>query len=68
MRITILEMNLLILKMMIKLTMLLMKGNTMMTELKKKIEGEYQPLAHPAQQQKEPQPTQLQDQSQKKQV
>ena len=52
MRITILEMNLLILKMMIKLTMLLMKGNTMMTELKMKIEGEYQPLAHPAQQQK----------------
>ena len=44
---------------MIKLTMLLMKGNTMMTELEKKIEGEKQPLAQPAPQQKQPQPTQL---------
>ena len=63
MRITISEMNLLIMKMRIKLTMPLMKGNTMMTELKK--EGEKQPLA---QQQDQTHPTQLQVQSQKLQV
>ena len=67
-RTTILEKNLPILTMIMKLTMKLMKVNTMRTELKKKIEGEKQTLAQLAQQQKQPQPSQLQDQSQKPQV
>ena len=68
MRIMILEMNLLMLMMIIKQTMPLMKVNTMMTGLERKIEEEHQPQAPPAQHQERPHITQLQGQSQELQV